>query len=43
LLAGKVIILAISLPIITNIIEIISGLLPWIFFRRNLDKQRNTF
>jgi stage III sporulation protein AD len=28
LLAGKVIILAISLPIITNIIEIISGLLP---------------
>ncbi len=32
LLGGKIIILVISMPIISNIIEIISGLLPWEFF-----------
>lgn len=46
LLAGKIIILVISMPIISNIIEIISGLLPWRYFRvfyLNLEKLVGIF
>ena len=43
LLGGKIIILVISMPIIMNIIEIITGLLPWECFHTLLEEQRNTY
>lgn len=43
LLGGKIIILVISMPIITNIIEIITGLLPWKYFLIFLWKKINTY
>ena len=36
LLAGKIVILVLAIPIVTNIIEIISGLLPWEILRLNM-------
>lgn len=43
LLSGKIIILVISLPIISNIIDIIAGILPWKYLTQNFGRQRNMF